>query len=330
MSEPRLPPELEHAIFKVAAMNFPGTIPTLMRVSRRVLEWTEPLLYRVLQFQMETIPTEGFLRAIRANSQEFAARSVESIFFEAPQDISRELGTELLRKCTGIVRFGTTYPFTGTAVLEALGNLPNLRHLTLNLGSLLSWDDGSVPDASLDPLPAAFRNITHLSLIDYMIDDADEHNTYALLPRLPKLTHLAMRRGAMSDNAIRTLLPSRPQLRVLLLTDNTNPFPLPDGLPSADPRLVFGFLSTEYRGFWGDWLSGSKGDRDMWALSYETVQGRINSKASHESWSSSDAWISMSTEPISRNQPVSPELDRKLDYSRMDDELLPSLPAGQE
>nr|GAT56099.1 predicted protein [Mycena chlorophos] len=270
-----------------------------------------------------TIPTQAFLRAIRTNSQEFAARSVESIFFAAPQEIPYELGTDVLRKCTGIVRFGTTYPFTGPAVLEALGNLPNLRHLTLNLASLLAWDDDSIPDASLAPLPAAFRNITHLSLLDLMVRSGPERRTYELLPRFPALTHLAMRRGHISDDTVRSLLASCQKLQILLLTTDANPLPFRDGLPSADPRLVFGFLSNEYRRFWGDWMSGAKGDHDMWAATDEAVQARVRSNANHESWNSSEAWISFHTEPLIRNRRVPRGLDEKFGYLTLDDEPLP-------
>ncbi|KAJ7131271.1 hypothetical protein C8R44DRAFT_850069, partial [Mycena epipterygia] len=42
------PPEREREIFEIAALLYPGAIPILLRVARRVLVWIEPLLYRVV------------------------------------------------------------------------------------------------------------------------------------------------------------------------------------------------------------------------------------------------------------------------------------------
>ncbi|KAJ7928326.1 hypothetical protein B0H13DRAFT_2311607 [Mycena leptocephala] len=44
---PAFPPDLEREIFGTTALMYPGEMPTLLRVARRVLIWIEPLLYRV-------------------------------------------------------------------------------------------------------------------------------------------------------------------------------------------------------------------------------------------------------------------------------------------
>ncbi|KAJ7839783.1 hypothetical protein B0H13DRAFT_1911031 [Mycena leptocephala] len=46
--DPRLPPELEHQIFEIAAHEFPEMIPIFLRVARHIQFWIEPLLYQVI------------------------------------------------------------------------------------------------------------------------------------------------------------------------------------------------------------------------------------------------------------------------------------------
>ncbi|KAF7293759.1 hypothetical protein HMN09_01171200 [Mycena chlorophos] len=140
--EPRLPPELEREVFETAAVRHRSMTSTLMRIARRVHDWMKPLLYDILAFKQPSMQTDTFLQAI-ASDPTFAARSVRHIFFEAQHDPGLdplEIGLKVLQQCTGVVRFGTTYTFTGRRVLDALGNLPNLRYLTAELSSLLSWD----------------------------------------------------------------------------------------------------------------------------------------------------------------------------------------------
>ncbi|KAJ7615540.1 hypothetical protein FB45DRAFT_935937 [Roridomyces roridus] len=47
-----LPTELECLIFETTAIRHPGSIPRLLRVAKRVLEWTEPFLYRTIELHI--------------------------------------------------------------------------------------------------------------------------------------------------------------------------------------------------------------------------------------------------------------------------------------
>ncbi|KAF7317625.1 hypothetical protein MKEN_00849900 [Mycena kentingensis (nom. inval.)] len=47
-SDPHLPRELERAIFELAALRRPRSIPVLMLVAWRVKEWLDPVLFRSL------------------------------------------------------------------------------------------------------------------------------------------------------------------------------------------------------------------------------------------------------------------------------------------
>ncbi|KAJ7762894.1 hypothetical protein B0H16DRAFT_1528085 [Mycena metata] len=58
--DPAFPPELERLVFEMAAHARPPTIPTFMRVARRVKIWVEPLLYRTLHLCaiLEDVPAD--------------------------------------------------------------------------------------------------------------------------------------------------------------------------------------------------------------------------------------------------------------------------------
>ncbi|KAF7300543.1 hypothetical protein HMN09_00939100 [Mycena chlorophos] len=276
MSQPRLPPELEREIFETAAILHPGTIPALVATARRVQEWTEPMLFRVLRFKLGTPQTEAFLHALRTKPPDFAARSVRHIFFEAlDRSVPLAVGLEILQKCPGIVDFGTTKAFTGRAVLDALRGLPNLRVLTLGLSSLDSETDES--------LASALERVTHLTVLD-----RDYPSIVKLLPRLPRLTHFAMKHSTdhggsplplPDPNIFADILSSCPHLHVLLITSAKSPFPViyPHGPPTSDPRLVFAFRDVGYVGFWSGWLAIAYGqDEDIWVLAEGIVKARVS------------------------------------------------------
>nr|GAT48989.1 predicted protein [Mycena chlorophos] len=276
MRDPRLPPELEQQIFETAALLHPGTIPALLVTARRVQEWTEPMLYRVLRFKLGTPQTEAFLHALRTKPPHFPARSVRYIVFEAHMPmLPPEVGLEVLQKCPGIVHFGTTKSFTGRVVLDALRGLPNLRVLTLGLSSLDS--DNS------ELLVSALERVTHLTMLD-----SYRANIIELLLRLPRLTHFAMKHSMdhsgspvplPDPNLFANILSSCRHLQVLLITSAKSPFLViyPHGAPTTDPRLVFAFRDVGYVGFWSGWLAIAYGqDEDIWVLAEAIVKARMS------------------------------------------------------
>nr|GAT48987.1 predicted protein [Mycena chlorophos] len=295
MSQPRLPPELEREIFETAAILHPRTVPALIATAHRVQEWTEPMLYRVVRFKLGSPQTEALLQAIRTKPPHFIERSVRHIFFEADGPMSYmvppEVGLQVLQKCTGIVDFGTTRCFTGKAVLDALGALPNLRALTVNLSSLfqLEWRGNS------GTLPLALKHITHLTILDLYLLHIVE-----FLSGLPNITHFSMKLSVdhggspfLKSDTISNILLSCRHLQVLLLTTTKSPFPTiyPDGPPSSDPRLVFAHRENEYRGFWSGWLACANGkrDEDPWALADAVVSARRSSNTPWEPMTSE--WV---------------------------------------
>ncbi|KAJ7241571.1 hypothetical protein C8J57DRAFT_1526720 [Mycena rebaudengoi] len=51
---PSLPFDLEREIFEMAANRYPETIPALLLVAQRVLQWIEPIFYRTLVFKAKS------------------------------------------------------------------------------------------------------------------------------------------------------------------------------------------------------------------------------------------------------------------------------------
>ncbi|KAJ7059731.1 hypothetical protein C8F01DRAFT_1145474 [Mycena amicta] len=281
MDEPRLPPELECEIFELAAATYPGTVPLLMRVARRVLEWTEPFLYRIVRVE-NSKHFDAFLRALRTKPAPFLNSSVRHVLFEAVFACTVEICLEIISKCRGITTIGTTNSFTGLDALAALNTLPNLRHLTVSLRELFAEEDSEDWDkVRINPSEPAFAHVTHLVLHDSM--DLNSHVVIPALPGLPRLTHLRLMLHGLTHNDVRHILSNCPHLKVLLLTNRSiSPFDA-QGYPLEDPRLVWAFASNAYNQFWSDWERGVLGLVDLWTLAEELVDRRTKNPTDKDS-----------------------------------------------
>ncbi|KAJ7055440.1 hypothetical protein C8F01DRAFT_1159158 [Mycena amicta] len=298
MDDPRLPRELERAIFELAAETHPSTVVVLLRVAHRVQEWTEPFLYRIVRVK-NSKHFEAFLRALRTKPASFLAASVRHVLFEAVFACTVEICVEIISKCRGITTIGTTNSFTGLDALAALNTLPNLRHLTVSLRELFAEEDSEDWDkVRINPSEPAFAHITHLVLHDSM--DVDSLVVIPALPALPRLTHLRLTLwdGLTHDN-VRYILSSCPHLKVLLLTSNGRSPPFDDvqlqGYPLEDPRLVWALASNAYNDFWSDWERGVLGLVDLWTLADGLVDRRTKSPTDKDSteieWIDPSRWI---------------------------------------
>ncbi|KAJ7059710.1 hypothetical protein C8F01DRAFT_217957 [Mycena amicta] len=279
MSDPLLPPELENEIFELVALSYPTMIPTLMRVAQRVLHWTEPYLYRTVRVQTSHI-LQPFLDILRTKSPSFLAGSVRHVLLESGSECDYDLGLEILTKCTGITSIGTTFRFRGPEVLAALGFLPNLRRMTVDVGELFTGHgvfesprQVSRVRLEIDPAHPVFAHVTHLSLHDNLDDARTRERVCAALPGMPSLTHLRLkfRPPELSNATLRHILTACPQLELLLLTtDDTDVSG--EGYPIDDPRLVWGRMDDHYEPFWADWERGANGLLDMWVLAEQMVK----------------------------------------------------------
>ncbi|KAJ6601998.1 hypothetical protein DFH09DRAFT_900153 [Mycena vulgaris] len=118
------PPELERNIFEISALANPGTIPRLILVARRVQEWLEPFLYRVV-FLANTPPFPRLkltilLRAIQNKPATFFRGAVRHLYID--NQVTDFEKRTILAACTGITNLCA--PTRLTAHQKYLEDLP--------------------------------------------------------------------------------------------------------------------------------------------------------------------------------------------------------------
>lgn len=259
-----LPPDVEREIFETAALLYPGTIPRLLRVARRVLIWKvttqnpasnadmfyriEPLLYNTIQisiFESQSGSGAEMLRRIETKGASFfstAVRHVEITAFEwafwgvrsknvwSDEDLKR-----VLRACTGVQH------------LFLVGDLERL-HLAMLAESRPTRVDLLVDlmHPGLHFAQPMFQNLTHLLLGNFnrrtaLGDPMDpDFRHWPAIFRLPALTHLALAQAAR-PSLVHTMLADAPRLAVLVIfvEDAPGAAVLAEQLVHHDERLVF-------------------------------------------------------------------------------------------
>ncbi|KAJ6550165.1 hypothetical protein B0H19DRAFT_186779 [Mycena capillaripes] len=193
--EPRLPPELERAIFEIAAFDWPTTIPTLALIAWRVKNWVEPLLYRTLWLAtgprlpragqrrgFPVVPAPILLKAITNKPPAFLASAVKSLFISHIGDIDPSTIEYFLTACTGVTNLCTRRPLEPH--LRALGDMTRLHRLAVDVTNLFS-------SHATDFTHPLFRNLTHLELLDFPARPDASDALCAGLSLIPNLTHVA-------------------------------------------------------------------------------------------------------------------------------------------
>ncbi|KAJ7241586.1 hypothetical protein C8J57DRAFT_1560773 [Mycena rebaudengoi] len=234
-----LPLDFEREIFEMAANRYPETIPALLLVAQRVLQWIEPLLYRTLVF----IDHESS-RDPAAFCPESAklAKYVQNMLIWAARPCA-DFALRVLSSCSGIRKLMLFEPHL--TMLPALEKM-KLRQLTVDLQGLFCI-------TAIDSARPLFRALTHLRLLNR----PPELN----FGELPALTHLCLSHyyslGLISSNlencsrlrVLVTMFPSRPRELYIKIH-----------LPIDDPRFVVMPLSFECM---EDWKLSAKGGRDF-------------------------------------------------------------------
>ncbi|KAJ7100935.1 hypothetical protein B0H15DRAFT_1018204 [Mycena belliarum] len=203
-TDPMFPPELERRIFETAASSYPGALPILLRVARRVLIWIEPLLYRVVIFSRDN----GHFERVSAFMSKRNSRPPE--FFHAVREMilhrsghwPLEVQRDVLARCTQLVGLCSTISL-GPTFLPVLGTM-HLRQLSIPLGNLL--DDQGLAHP-------AFASITHIYIRDHPYETDD---ICTQTPSMPALTHLSLNHARSAD-VIRMLLAECAKLEVLIV-----------------------------------------------------------------------------------------------------------------
>ncbi|KAJ7446334.1 hypothetical protein FB451DRAFT_1291893 [Mycena latifolia] len=259
-THPTFPTDLEREIFETTALMHPSTIPTLLRVARRILIWIEPLLYRVARISGEkphSRMADALLRATKTKPPSFF-HGVRHLLLEPPAHWDMGETKDILQLCTGLVDFSAIGDITlDPTILPILAELP-LQRFSGPLNTLF----GGVN--LIDSTHPFFASITHLDAFDDLSQICTE------IPLLPALTHFGLDQEVSWD-MVETILADCPRLEVLIVS-----FPgfkdeyacrWSENTPIKDVRFVVG-LYTDYA---AEWEAGANGLGNFWSLADDFV-----------------------------------------------------------
>ncbi|KAF8650733.1 hypothetical protein AX16_005106 [Volvariella volvacea WC 439] len=196
--QPRLPPELEHVIFRMAALGRRCRLPVLMRVARRVRHWLEPLLFEIVvlpdsdsacYFDNGTTKLYCDLRRYPSGPQKLHVKSL------MVEDLRGEFGpswAEFVPKCYNLQNVALWYHHTPRnanvlADLTMIVRSPSrtvcggLRRLSAMLAHLF-------PGGEVDFNHEVLRDLTHLQVLDHLgtncLKEWREGNNFGCLRKL--------------------------------------------------------------------------------------------------------------------------------------------------
>ncbi|KAJ7241561.1 hypothetical protein C8J57DRAFT_1560732 [Mycena rebaudengoi] len=237
-----LPLDLEREIFEMAANRYPETIPALLLVAQRVLQWIEPLLYRTLVFIAQESRRDP--EAFCPESAKLAKYVQNMLIWAAPRRV--DFALRALASCSGIRKLMLFEP--RLTMLPALEKM-KLRHLTVDLQGLFGI-------TAIDSARPLFRALTHLRLLNR----PPELN----FGELPALTHLCLP-DYYSLGLISSTLANCSRLCVLVIMlwgrPGVHRYSILD-LPMEDLRFVL--MSNSFEECMEDWKLGAKGGGDFW------------------------------------------------------------------
>ncbi|KAF7345247.1 hypothetical protein MSAN_01901300 [Mycena sanguinolenta] len=292
-SSPRLPPELECAVFQHIALLHPTSIPKLMLVATRVRDWVEPLLYRVVFLSFwDTNPKRRhgfpvlspnmFLQKIAGKSPSFLQAAVKYLFVDSARPSVKIVTlNSVLAACPGVTHLFIHHQCPSPKILA------NLRFLCrLAIPIELMCDQNALQCTA--PL---FQNITHLRLRGHE-QNIDIRRIWASLSDMPKLTHVGF-----DTPAIISLTPASMQENKRLQCivhiswgdetvydeDDADLFrPLADDL-----RFVCIELWTDYHLLWLRGAELAEGD-DYWALAEAFIAAKLAGRVDRSCYSISE------------------------------------------
>ncbi|KAJ7055926.1 hypothetical protein C8F01DRAFT_1373416 [Mycena amicta] len=282
-SPPKLPPELECAIFQLTASAYPRIIPTLLLVAWRVHEWVEPLLYRTIIFKTKALdsvpsllvyPLDDFKSTVVTERNPSPFLSVHNCMICV---LHEDEALSVLAAMPAIQNLfisvsGTLHTKEQPLPAQFL-NLP-LRHLYGDL-------EGFVSLKNLDPLEhRCFTDLTHLELFgepspwgEDITPWPESKTSWAFLARLPCLTHLAFD-TAGSQPVLEFLLANCRLLQCLVILMSTNDY---TSAITADPRFVV-MQAPGMHEYVLDWKEGTMTGEDYWARAEVFIEKRRSGK----------------------------------------------------
>ncbi|KAJ7806814.1 hypothetical protein B0H14DRAFT_3767446 [Mycena olivaceomarginata] len=155
-SGPAFPPELERELFETAALVHPATIPAVLRVAKRYMDWV----------------------GLSLTSTEWAIRHLAT----GEDTCSMKDAKQLLQLCTGIIDIMVDYDFTSPKFLPFIAEM-RVERLAMDLEELFEF-------CSINLAHPLFHSVTHLDIFGF----AAIAEVLLDVRLLPGLTHLALDR----------------------------------------------------------------------------------------------------------------------------------------
>ncbi|KAJ7629215.1 hypothetical protein DFH06DRAFT_1480526 [Mycena polygramma] len=267
---PRLPPELERAIFEVAALTEPAMIQTFLRLARRFRIWTEPLLYRVIWVDSHphADKTYAAFDSLDAKPAGFFKNAVRHMYMDETSHFSRTEARTLLGLCENLTDLTVLGRFAEPGLLPILATI-QLQRLTVDLADLFGGRD------AIDFGHPLFTSITHLHIWDQCV--AHEAEIYSRVVVLPALTHLCVNenkslslfRAILNESKllqmVMDLWPSYREREAAMMAEVTS---------LKDPRFVVATMAfTGHRAYWAAGAEGGR-DLDIWTESEDWASRR--------------------------------------------------------
>ncbi|KAJ7186397.1 hypothetical protein C8R46DRAFT_1057086 [Mycena filopes] len=215
-----LPLDLERLIFETTALQYPAAIPRLLRVSRRVLLWTEPLLYQTVRLDMNE--GKGFggriLSLLDTKSDDFWINAVkhldviglDGLFGDRASPVWFNGGLRTLLRAFAGVQYLVAGEFSEKPFIPMLSHMRPVRIFLV----------GDFVRTPLDFTQPLFSAVTHLILweIDHLprVPIEADWFDWSALARLASLTHLAFTHP-VPPNLTTRILRGMPRLKILLM-----------------------------------------------------------------------------------------------------------------
>ncbi|KAF7289768.1 hypothetical protein MIND_01350600 [Mycena indigotica] len=289
-SEPRLPAELERKVFRLAAKSDWQAVLPLLLVAQRVRVWVQPLLFHVVRIN-DSPHSRAFIANALANPA--ICSTVRYLSLEEPlQSMDKSIIAPIVRQCILVAEVAiSSFDFNTPEYLNAIASFQSNRGLTVNIGSFFR------PQA-IDGMHAAFANITHLTLLDYILKEFVLTNLCAstAIPALPSLTHLRLKLIYTlfpgSPALLQKLVGNCPHLKLLLLVVDTDishqPIPIDDmrALCASDPQTRIMFIADKrrYNRLWSDWEYSARGADNDWNLANDFIQRKRAGFVEPDKW----------------------------------------------
>ncbi|KAF8907955.1 hypothetical protein CPB84DRAFT_1822373 [Gymnopilus junonius] len=250
LQDPILPPELERQIFELAASGSSRSAATLILVARRVKEWIEPELYKIIFFAP---PLPSFPPIYHYTEYDLSDRVKLPLFYKATKhakhvllySVTWHIVAEILQNCTRVENLALWETYDYRYAKYVIQALP-IQRLSLDLFTM-------GVETPFDESP--FHNITHLQLSNIFFD---RQKTCEKLALLPKLSHLAVEQP-ISDFA-QDILDSCKSIEVLVCFVRSYQ-QYSTGV--SDKRVVLLSLSDDYDGI-EEWKADALGKEDFW------------------------------------------------------------------